>query len=156
MRFRYRNDPATTAAAYNDVGWSTLGDIGRVDADGYLYLTDRKSFMIISGGVNIYPREIEDVIVGHPDVADVAVIGAPDDDLGERLVAVIELLPRRQRSAGLVLEIQHLVEDRLGRMKMPRQVDVVERLPRHATGKLYKRLLRDEYRAVHAAARQDQ
>ncbi|MGI5129764.1 acyl-CoA synthetase [Pseudonocardia sp. CA-107938] len=151
VRFRYRNDPQTTAAAYNAAGWSTLGDIGRVDADGYLYLTDRKGFLVISGGVNIYPREIEDVVVGHPDVADVAVIGAPDEDLGERLVAVVELLPGRERTPTLVDEIQAMVERDLGRLKVPRQVDVVDRLPRHATGKLYKRLLRDSYRESHEA-----
>lgn len=145
-RFAYHNDPERTREAYNDRGWSTLGDIGRVDEEGFLYLTDRQSFMIISGGVNIYPQEIENLIVTHPRVADVAVIGAPDEDLGERLVAVVQPLDWADAGEPLAGEIRELVLARLGRIKLPRQIDFMPELPRHPTGKLYKRLLRDQYR----------
>jgi long-chain acyl-CoA synthetase len=143
---RYRNDPEKTASAYNRHGWSTLGDIGWADDEGYLYLTDRKSFMVITGGVNVYPREIEDALVTHPGVIDIAVIGVPDEDLGERLVAIVQ--PAEWGSAGpaLAAELTALAERKLGRVKMPRQVDFLAELPRHPTGKLYKRLLRDEYK----------
>ena len=116
-----------------------------MDEEGYLYLTDRKSFMIISGGVNIYPQEIEDVIVSHPKVADVAVIGAPDPDLGERLVAIVQPLDMSDAGEDLASDIQEHVLSNLGRIKLPRQIDFLEALPRLPTGKLYKRLLRDEY-----------
>lgn len=144
-QFSYHKDEAKTADSYNDKGWSTLGDIGWVDEEGYLYLTDRKSFMIISGGVNIYPQEIEDVIVSHPKVADVAVIGAPDPDLGERLVAIVQPLDMSDAGEDLASDIQEHVLSNLGRIKLPRQIDFLEALPRLPTGKLYKRLLRDEY-----------
>jgi len=143
--FAYHNDPVKTAEAYNSKGWSTLGDIGWVDEEGYLYLTDRKSFMIISGGVNIYPQEIEDAIIGHPKVADAAVVGAPDDDLGERLVAVVQPLDWADAGPELAAEIQALLFANLSKLKVPRQIDFVAELPRHPTGKLYKRLLRDAY-----------
>lgn len=143
--FSYHNDPEKTAAATNKHGWTTLGDVGRVDEGGYLYLTDRKSFMIISGGVNIYPQEIENLLVTHPKVADAAVIGAPDEDMGERVVAVIQ--PMRWDEAGSSLhdELMAFVRASLSHVKAPRQIDFREELPRQATGKLYKRLLRDEY-----------
>ena len=143
--FAYHNDPEKTASATNKHGWTTLGDVGRVDQDGYLYLTDRKSFMIISGGVNIYPQEIENLIVTHPKVADVAVIGAPDEDMGEKVVAVVQ--PMRWEDAGAALreEIMALARENLSHIKAPRQIDFRQELPRQATGKLYKRLLRDEY-----------
>jgi long-chain acyl-CoA synthetase len=147
-QFSYHNDPMKTAEAYNERGWSTLGDIGWLDAAGYLYLTDRKSFMIICGGVNIYPQEIENVMIGHPRVADVAVIGAPDEEMGERIVAVVQLLDPNDASDSLVNELQQLVSDSLSKFKSPRQVDFVAELPRHPTGKLYKRMLRDQYRAL--------
>src|SRR3546814_2247767 len=89
-RFEYHGEPAKTAAAWNDKGWSSLGDVGSLDADGYLYLADRVSNMIISGGVNIYPREVEDVLIGHPLVDDVAVIGVPDEEMGEAVRAVVQ------------------------------------------------------------------
>ncbi len=143
---RYHNDPDKTASAYNRHGWSTLGDIGWMDEQGYLYLTDRKSFMVITGGVNVYPREIEDALVTHPAVLDIAVIGVPDDDLGERLVAVVQPVDWGVAGAELAGDLAALAERKLGRLKTPRQVDFVEELPRHPTGKLYKRLLRDEYR----------
>ena len=143
--FTYHNDPEKTASATNKHGWTTLGDVGHVDKDGFLYLTDRKSFMIISGGVNIYPQEIENLIVTHPKVADVAVIGAPDEDMGEKVVAVVQ--PMRWEDAGPALrdEIMAFARANLSHIKSPRQIDFREELPRQATGKLYKRLLRDEY-----------
>lgn len=146
MKFTYHNDPEKTASSYNDQGWSTLGDVGWVDEEGYLYLTDRKHFLVISGGVNIYPREIEDAIVVHPKVADVAVIGAPDEDLGERLVAIVQPLQWADAGDALAQELIALVRSKLGPVKTPRQVDFMQNLPRHPTGKLYKRLLRDQYR----------
>jgi long-chain acyl-CoA synthetase len=150
----YHNDPTKTASAYNRHGWSTLGDIGWMDEDGFLYLTDRKSFMVISGGVNIYPREIEDALVVHPQVADVAVIGAPCEDLGERLVAIVQPTDWREVGPELARDLMALAERQLGRVKTPRQVDFMAELPRHPTGKLYKRLLRDEYRDAAAAGAQ--
>jgi long-chain acyl-CoA synthetase len=143
--FSYHNDDEKTRSAYNDKGWSTLGDIGWVDEEGYLYLTDRKSFMIISGGVNIYPQEIEDAIITHPQVADVAVIGAPDDDLGERLVAIVQPLDWTDAGDVLATSIQEHLKGQIAKMKIPKQIDFMKEVPRHATGKLYKRHLRDAY-----------
>jgi long-chain acyl-CoA synthetase len=91
--FEYHNDPAKTAETRNKHGWTTLGDVGWLDEDGYLYLTDRKSFMIISGGVNIYPQEVENLLITHPKVADVAVVGAPHEEMGEQVVAVVQPAP---------------------------------------------------------------
>jgi long-chain acyl-CoA synthetase len=143
--FAYHNDEAKTLAARNRHGWTTLGDIGWMDEEGFLYLTDRKSFMIISGGVNIYPQEIENVLAVHPKVADVAVIGAPDPDMGEKVVAIVQ--PRDWGDAGsaLAAELQTYARERLGGVKTPRQVDFMKELPREPTGKLFKRLLRDQY-----------
>ncbi|MBA4354041.1 MAG: acyl-CoA synthetase, partial [Novosphingobium sp.] len=145
--FSYHNDPGKTREATNRHGWTTLGDVGWVDEDGFLFLTDRKSFMIISGGVNIYPQEIENLLVTHPKVADVAVIGAPDPDMGERVVAVVQ--PRDMRDAGpeLATELSAWLRPQLARIKLPRQMDFRAQLPREPTGKLFKRLLRDEYNA---------
>jgi long-chain acyl-CoA synthetase len=144
-RFIYHNDPATTTKAYDRHGWNTLGDVGRVDEGGDLYLTDRQSLMIISSGVNIYPQEIENVIINHPQVADVAVIDAPDEDIGERLVAVVQPVSWDQADDALAEELKIYVSARLSRIKTSRKFDFVPELPRHATGKLYKRLLRDQY-----------
>ena len=143
--FSYHNDPDRTAQSRNKQGWTTLGDIGRLDGEGYLYLTDRKSFMIISGGVNIYPQEIEDMILTHPGVADVAVIGVPNPDFGEEVKAVVQ--PMRMADAGPEMEeeILALCRDILSKIKVPRSVDFEESLPRLPTGKLLKRLLRDRY-----------
>jgi long-chain acyl-CoA synthetase len=143
--FEYHNDPAKTAEAANRHGWTTLGDVGWVDEDGYLYLTDRKSFMVISGGVNIYPAEIENVLVTHPEVTDVAVIGGPHEEMGEEVVAVVQ--PRDWNTAGpeLAAELIAFARANLSHVKAPRRVDFRRELPRHETGKLYKRLLRDEY-----------
>lgn len=144
-RFAYHNDPAKTAAVTNAHGWTTLGDIGWLDDEGYLYLTDRKSFMIISGGVNIYPQEIENLLVLHPRVADAAVIGAPDEDLGERVVAVIQPAEWRDAGPAFAGELLEWLRPQLSRVKLPRQIDFLPELPRHATGKLYKRQLREAY-----------
>ncbi|MGL5838327.1 MAG: acyl-CoA synthetase [Sphingorhabdus sp.] len=146
-QFSYHNDPAKTAESRHPghPTWSMLGDVGKVDEEGYLYLTDRKSFMIISGGVNIYPQEIENLLVHHPKVADAAVIGAPDEDMGERVVAVVQPLDPAQAGDELAEELKAYLRPNLSGIKMPRQIDFRDELPRHATGKLYKRLLRDEY-----------
>lgn len=143
--FEYHNDPAKTAEARNARGWSTLGDIGRIDDEGYLYLTDRKSFMIISGGVNIYPQEIENRLITHPRVADVAVIGGPCPEMGERVVAVVQPVDMAEAGEALAAELTAWCRAELSGVKTPRQIDFAAELPRHATGKLYKRLLRDRY-----------
>ncbi len=150
--FSYHNDPEKTAAAANRHGWTTLGDVGWLDEDGYLYLTDRKSFTIISGGVNIYPAEIENVLVTHPDVADVAVIGAPHEEWGEEVVAIVQ--PRDMAEAGpaLAAELLAFARANLSHVKVPRRIDFRAELPRHETGKLYKRMLVEEYRAKAAPA----
>ncbi|MDR7104122.1 acyl-CoA synthetase [Croceicoccus sp. BE223] len=143
--FEYHNDPEKTAASRNAHGWTTIGDVGWLDEDGFLYLTDRKSYMIISGGVNIYPQEIENQLLLHPEVADAAVIGAPDPDLGERVVAVVQ--PADPDAAGpeLAERITAFLRTKVGRIKVPRQVDFDPALPRTPTGKLMKRLVRDRY-----------
>jgi len=151
-RFEYHNDPDKTAESLNRHGWSTLGDIGWMDEDGYLYLTDRKSFMIISGGVNIYPAEIENLLVTHPKVADVAVVGAPHDEMGEQVVAVIQPLDWADAGDALAAELTAFARDHLSHVKAPRRIDFMAELPRHATGKLYKRLIRDAYWAEAKAA----
>ena len=119
--------------------------MGYVDEEGFLYLTDRKSFMIISGGVNIYPQEIENLLVTHEKIADAAVIGAPDEDMGERVVAVVQPLDMADANADFAEDLISWMRHHLSGVKVPRQVDFREELPRHPTGKLYKRLLRDEY-----------
>ncbi|HJS10523.1 acyl-CoA synthetase [Sphingopyxis sp.] len=146
--FAYHNDEEKTRSATNAKGWTTLGDIGRLDADGYLFLTDRKSFMIISGGVNIYPQEIENCLALHPKVRDVAVIGAPDPDMGEKVVAVVELRNPADASDALKADLKAYLRERLGGVKTPRQIDFTGALPREPTGKLFKRLLRDQYRSA--------
>ena len=144
--FEYHNDPEKTAQSRNKHGWTTLGDIGFQDEEGYLYLTDRKSFMIISGGVNIYPQEIENLLVTHPKVTDAAVFGAPDAEMGEKVVAVVQPANMAEAGPALAEELAAYLAPQLSRVKMPRQIDFREQLPREATGKLYKRLLFDEYR----------
>ncbi|WP_442896936.1 acyl-CoA synthetase [Erythrobacter sp.] len=141
----YHNDPDKTADAMHRKGWMTLGDIGHVDEDGYLYLTDRKSHMIISGGVNIYPQEIENLLVTHDKVMDAAVIGAPDPDLGEKVVAVVQPLDMDEAGEALEEELRDFLAPSLSRVKMPKLFDFRPDLPREANGKLYKRELRDEY-----------
>jgi long-chain acyl-CoA synthetase len=144
-QFEYHNDPDKTAASRNAQGWSTLGDVGYVDADGYLYLTDRKAFMIISGGVNIYPQEAENILVTHPKVADVAVFGVPNEEMGEEVKAVVQPVSMADATPELAAELMGWCRERLSHIKCPRSVDFLEELPRHPTGKLYKRLLRDQY-----------
>ncbi|MNL17169.1 Bile acid-coenzyme A ligase [compost metagenome] len=143
--FEYHNDPEKTATAYDARGWTTLGDVGRLDEDGYLFLTDRKSFMIISGGVNIYPQEIENLLIQHPKVADAAVIGAPCAEMGERVVAVIQPADWADATPEFAAELSAWARQSLSGIKAPRQFDFMQELPRHDTGKLYKRLIRDEY-----------
>ncbi|MBB5685899.1 acyl-CoA synthetase [Sphingobium boeckii] len=143
--FSYHNDPEKTAASRNRHGWTTIGDVGWLDEEGYLYLTDRKSFMIISGGVNIYPQEIEDALVIHPKVADVAVIGAPDPDMGEKVVAVVQPADWADAGEALAGELMDWLRPRIGKVKLPRQIDFDRELPRNPTGKLVKRLVRDRY-----------
>ena len=143
--FIYHNDPEKTKKAYNAKGWSTLGDVGYLDKDGFLYLTDRKSYMIISGGVNIYPQETEDVLITHPEVADVAVFGVPNEEMGEEVKAVVQ--PHDMKRAGKDLETELIAfcKTRLSAIKCPRSIDFEAELPRTPTGKLVKRHLRDRY-----------
>jgi long-chain acyl-CoA synthetase len=142
--FRYHRDEQKTGKAYRTDGYFTVGDMGYLDAEGYLFLCDRKADMIISGGVNIYPAEIEGVLIEHPNVADVAVFGVPDDDWGEQVKAVIEPMGAEPGPA-LAQAILEWTRDRLGGYKRPRSIDFVEELPREPNGKLKKRLLRDPY-----------
>ena len=143
--FVYHNDPDRTQESYNDKGWSTLGDVGRIDEDGFLYLTDRKSFMIISGGVNIYPQEVEDLLITHPKVYDVAVFGIPNADFGEEVKAVVQPMEMKSAQNGLAEDLIQFCRDHISHIKCPKSIDFTEELPRHPTGKLYKRLLRDKY-----------
>ena len=143
--FEYHNDPERTAAAHNDRGWSTLGDVGFLDKDGYLYLTDRKAFLIISGGVNIYPQEIENVLITHPKVADVAVFGVPNEEFGEEVKAVVQPMDMAKAGDDLADELLTFVRKDLSGLEVPRSIDFDAELPRHPTGKLYKRLLKDRY-----------
>jgi long-chain acyl-CoA synthetase len=143
--FEYHNDPAKTASSKNARGWTTLGDVGYLDAEGFLYLTDRKHFMIISGGVNIYPQEIENLLVTHPKVMDVAVIGVPNEEFGEEVKAVVQPADMHAAGAALAEELIAYCRANLSHIKCPKSVDFEAELPRHPTGKLYKRLLRDRY-----------
>ena len=141
----YHNDPEKTREAMHPKGWMTLGDIGHVDEDGFLYLTDRKSHMIISGGVNIYPQEIENLLVTHDKVMDAAVIGAPCPDFGEKVVAVVQPIDMAEAGDALEAELWDFLAPSLAKIKMPKLFDFRAQLPREANGKLYKRELRDEY-----------
>jgi fatty-acyl-CoA synthase len=145
--FHYHKDEGKTAAARHpkNGAWMTVGDIGYLDEEGFLYLTDRKAFMIISGGVNIYPQQIEGALALHPKVADVAVIGVPNQDLGEEVKAVVEPAPGATPSVALAQEIIDFVREKLGRQLAPRSVDFTDALPRQPNGKLYKKVLRDKY-----------
>jgi acyl-CoA synthetase (AMP-forming)/AMP-acid ligase II len=150
VRFEYHNDPEKTASAKSRQGWTTLGDVGYVDPEGWLYLTDRKAHMIISGGVNIYPQETENALVTHPKVADVAVIGVPNEDFGEEVKAVVQPVDMADAGPELERELIEWCRERISALKCPRSVDFVDELPRHPTGKLYKRLLKDRYWQGHA------
>jgi long-chain acyl-CoA synthetase len=148
--FEYFNDPDKTASSRRDDGaTSTVGDVGYLDADGYLFLTDRKAHMIISGGVNIYPQETENLLVTHPSVLDAAVIGVPNEDLGEEVKAVVQLVDGVVGDAALEAALIAFSREHLAHFKCPRSVDFVDELPRLPTGKLYKGVLREQYWASH-------
>jgi len=147
--FEYHNDPEKTREAHDHRGWATCGDIGRLDEEGFLYLTDRASFMIITGGVNVYPQEAENVLISDPAVFDAAVFGVPHPEFGEEVKAVVQLVDRPGDAEAERAEAERLIalcRSRLADLKCPRSVDFRDELPRHDTGKLYKRLLVDEYR----------
>jgi long-chain acyl-CoA synthetase len=149
VEFVYHNDPVKTAESRNALGWTTLGDIGYLDAEGYLYLTDRKANMIISGGVNVYPQETENLLVTHPKVMDVAVFGVPDEEFGEAVKAVVQPMDLSEAGAALEQELIAFCRAHLSHIKCPKSIDFEAELPRHPTGKLYKRLLRDRYWTGH-------
>jgi long-chain acyl-CoA synthetase len=151
-RFSYFKDEDKTAGSYRGDHF-TMGDVGYVDEDGYLFLTDRSANLVISGGVNIYPTEVEQALWPHPAIADVAVIGVPDDEWGESVLAAVQLRDGVAPSDELAAELIAYCRDRLATFKCPRRIDFVDSLPRTDTGKLYKRRLRDQYRAAHTAAR---
>ena len=144
-QFEYHNDPEKTAKTRHPKGWSTLGDVGRVDEDGFLYLTDRQAYMIITGGVNVYPQEAENILAMHPAVADAAVFGVPDDDFGEAVKAVVQPVDPAAAGPELAAALIAHCREHLADVKCPRTIDFRDELPRHPTGKLYKRLLKDEY-----------
>jgi acyl-CoA synthetase (AMP-forming)/AMP-acid ligase II len=145
--FEYHHDPEKTAAAHNEQGWGHFGDIGHLDDDGYLYLTDRSSFTIITGGVNVYPQEAEDALIAHEKVMDAAVFGIPSEEWGEEVKAVVQPVTMPDDPAALEAELIAYLRGRLAAVKCPRSVDFRTELPRHDTGKLYKRLLKQEYAA---------
>ena len=150
--FEYWNDPVKTAESRDpDGATSTVGDVGYLDDDGFLYLTDRRTYMIISGGVNIYPQETENLLITHPKVLDAAVIGVPNEDLGEEVKAVVQAVPDATPGPGPELERELIAfcREYLAHYKCPRSIDFVDELPRLPTGKLYKRLLRERYWAGH-------
>ena len=143
--FEYLNDEAKTTASRDRHGWTTVGDIGYVDDEGYLYLTDRRHHMIISGGVNIYPQETENLLVTHPKVLDAAVFGVPDDEMGQRVVAAVQTVDPADATAEFADELTGWLRDRLAHYKCPRSIDFVAQLPRTDTGKLYKNGLIEKY-----------
>jgi long-chain acyl-CoA synthetase len=143
--FEYHGAPEKTAEAHREAGVMTVGDVGYLDDEGYLFLCDRKIDMIISGGVNIYPAEIEAVLVNHPSVLDAAVFGIPHDEFGEEVKAVVELAPGREPSGDLARDITAFARERLAAYKVPRSIDFTDEFPRTETGKLVKRELRDPY-----------
>ena len=143
--FDYHNDPDKTAESRHPKGWSTLGDIGYVDDEGFLFLTDRRAFTIISGGVNIYPQECENVLASHPQVYDVAVIGVPNAEFGEEVKAVVQAVDPAAAGADLAAALMAHCRARLSHVKCPRSIDFVDQLPRQENGKLYKQKLRARY-----------
>ena len=153
--FEYHNDPDKTADSQHPSqrGWTTLGDMGYLDDDGFLFLTDRKTFMIISGGVNSYPQEVENLLVTHEKVADVAVFGVPNEEFGEEVKAVVQPISMALAGPELAEELIAFCRANLAHLKCPRSVDFEAELPRHPTGKLYKRLLRDRYWEGHGKSR---
>jgi len=147
--FEYHKDDSKTKEAHDQRGWATVGDMGYLDDDGFLYLTDRRTFMIVSGGVNIYPQEVENLLINHPAVADVAVFGIPDEEMGERVHAVVQPMDMAAAGPELERELVAYCREHLSHYKCPRAVDFEPELPRQPTGKLYKRLLRDRYWGDH-------
>lgn len=147
-QFEYHGEPGASIAARHKEHptWTTLGDVGWIDEDGYLYLTDRLNFTIVSGGVNIYPREVEDILAMHPEVVDVAVFGVPDEEMGEVVKAVVQ--PRAAGTPELAAELIAYTRDRLAHYKCPRSVDFIDDFPRLPTGKLHKQNLVDSYRSA--------
>ncbi len=145
--FQYLGDPEKTRDSRHPQhpGWSALGDIGYLDADGYLFLTDRKSYMIISGGVNIYPQEIENLLITHPKVADAAVIGVPHAEFGEEVKAVVQPMDWADATPAFAADLIAHCKAHLSPVKCPRSVDFDPALPRLDNGKLYKRLVKDRY-----------
>ena len=143
--FEYHNAPDKTAGSRSRQGWTTLGDIGYLNENGFLFLTDRKANMIISGGVNIYPQEVENLLITHPKVADVAVFGVPNEDFGEEVKAVVQPIDWADATDAFGQDLIGFCQNNISRLKCPRSVDFMAELPRHPTGKLYKRLLRDQY-----------
>jgi acyl-CoA synthetase (AMP-forming)/AMP-acid ligase II len=143
--FEYLNDPTKTASSRSKHGWATVGDIGYVDDEGYLYLTDRRHHMIISGGVNIYPQEAENLLVTHPKVMDAAVFGVPDDEMGQRVVAVVQTVDPADAADSFGEELLAWLRDRLAHYKCPRSIAFEAQLPRTDTGKLYKNGLIEKY-----------
>ena len=144
--FEYFDEPNKTAEAYNDRGWATCGDVGYMDEDGFLYLTDRKNFMIISGGVNIYPQEIENALIGHDKIADVAVFGVPHEEFGESVKAVVQPMNWADATDETAFEILEWLREKISSVKMPRSLDFHQELPRMDNGKLYKRRLVEQYK----------
>lgn len=146
-QFHYHNDPKKTADSRHPIkaNWATLGDLGYVDEDGYLYLTDRKAFMIISGGVNIYPQEAENILIMHPKVADVAVFGVPNPEFGEEVKAVVQPLDWSDVSAAFAQQLIEYCRSHLSPIKCPKSIDFDKALPREANGKLYKKKLQERY-----------
>ena len=145
LAFEYHKDPEKTARTRDERGWASVGDIGRLDEEGYLYLTDRRDFMIVSGGVNIYPQEAENLLITHPKVMDAAVFGIPDVEMGERVHAVVQPVAMSEAGSALETELLAFCREHLAKYKCPKAIDFDEQLPRQPTGKLYKRLLRDRY-----------
>jgi acyl-CoA synthetase (AMP-forming)/AMP-acid ligase II len=143
--FEYYKDPEKTDQSRSKEGWSTMGDIGFLDEEDYLYLTDRKADMIISGGINIYPQEAENVLILHPKVADVAVFGIPNEEFGEEVKAVVQPVDMSEAGPELEQEIINFCQENLSKIKCPRSVDFEAELPRTEVGKLLKRVLRDRY-----------
>ena len=144
-QYTYFKEPEKTTGSRNKDGWTNIGDIGYLDEDGYLYLTDRKAFMIISGGVNIYPQETEDVLVMHPKVMDVAVIGVPHEEFGEEVKAVVQPISWADSGPELEQELIEYARSKVSHIKCPRTIDFMEELPRTPSGKLLKRLIKQQY-----------
>jgi len=151
--FSYLKDEAKTAASLNEQGWVTVGDVGYLDAEGYLYLTDRRHHLIISGGVNIYPQEAEDALISHPRVLDAAVFGIPDESMGQSVKAVVQPVNPVDTSEAFASELTEWLHERIAHYKCPRSISFEDQLPRSDAGKLYKNRLVEKYRSNPAAPR---